>query len=192
MLSGIDANRLWAMFPGPLGPKPSSVSRHPAYLRVEGRELSARLCYVHLPTKVDDEVLNLNKHRSALRVRAAPPGALAHSPSQMPLSCPVAPPSQREMHKDGGGGGGGVAMSARAARAPKPKSCAASCGKPSATPSAAFCVASLACSSFTCRLGKAWGAVEHGACHDKTPLRFRPPRHRRAGAPHARLICGPR
>jgi len=39
----------------------------------------------------------------------------------MPLSCPVAPPSQREMHKDGGGGGGGVAMRARAARAPKPK-----------------------------------------------------------------------
>jgi len=31
---------------------------------------------------------------------AAPPEASAHSPSQMPLSCPVAPPSQREMHKD--------------------------------------------------------------------------------------------
>ena len=39
---------------------------------------------------------------------AAPPEALAHSPSQMPLSCPVAPASQRELHKDGGGGGGGV------------------------------------------------------------------------------------
>ena len=39
----------------------------------------------------------------------------------MPLSCPVAPPSQREMHKDGGGGGGGVAMRARAVRAPKAK-----------------------------------------------------------------------
>ena len=36
---------------------------------------------------------------------AAPPGACAHSPSQMPLSCPVAPPSQRQLHKDGGGGG---------------------------------------------------------------------------------------
>ena len=67
---------------------------------------------------------------------AATPEALAHSPSQMPLSCPVAPLSQREMHKDGGGGGGGVAMRARAARAPKPMSCATSCGTPSATPSA--------------------------------------------------------
>jgi len=54
---------------------------------------------------------------------AAPPEALAHSRSQMPLSCPVAPPSQREMHKDDGGGGGGVAMRVRAARPPKPKSC---------------------------------------------------------------------
>ena len=67
---------------------------------------------------------------------AAPPEALAHSPSQMPPSCPVAPPSQREMHKDGGGGGGGVARRARAARAPKPKSCATSSGTPSAAPSA--------------------------------------------------------
>ena len=31
---------------------------------------------------------------------AAPPGAFAQSPSQMPLSCPVAPPSQGELHKD--------------------------------------------------------------------------------------------
>ena len=30
---------------------------------------------------------------------AAPPEALAHSPSQIPLSCPVAPPSQRELHQ---------------------------------------------------------------------------------------------
>jgi len=44
---------------------------------------------------------------------AAPLEALAHSPSQMPLSCPVAPPSQREFHKDGGGGGGGVARRAQ-------------------------------------------------------------------------------
>ena len=29
----------------------------------------------------------------------------------MPLSCQVAPLSQRELHKDGGGGGGGVAGS---------------------------------------------------------------------------------
>ena len=41
--------------------------------------------------------------------------ALAHRPSEMPLSCPVAPASQRELHKDGGGGGGGVAGKARAA-----------------------------------------------------------------------------
>ena len=31
---------------------------------------------------------------------AALPEAFAHSPSQMPLSCPVEPPSQRELHKD--------------------------------------------------------------------------------------------
>ena len=54
---------------------------------------------------------------------AAPPKALAHSPSQLPLSCPVAPPSQRELHKDraaavvvtslarGGEGGGRVMKS---------------------------------------------------------------------------------
>ena len=78
----------------------------------------------------------LGNYRSIEALCAAPPEALAHSPSQMPLSCPVAPASQREMHKDGGGGGGGVAMRARAARAPKPKSCATSCGTPSATPSA--------------------------------------------------------
>ena len=83
----------------------------------------------------------------------------------MPLNCPVAPPSQREMHKDGGGGGGGVAMRARAARAPKPKTCATSCGTPPATHSAT--AASLACSSFTCRLGKAWVAMKYGACHDE-------------------------
>ena len=46
----------------------------------------------------------LNKHRALC---AAPPEALAHSPSQVPLSCLVAPLSQRELHKDGGGGGGG-------------------------------------------------------------------------------------
>jgi len=30
---------------------------------------------------------------------AAPPEALAHNLSQMPLSCPVAPPSQRELRE---------------------------------------------------------------------------------------------
>jgi len=81
----------------------------------------------------------------------------------MPLSCPIAPLSQRELHKDDSGGVGGVARRARAARAPKAKSCATS----STTPSKAPCAASLTCSSFTCRLGKAWGAVEHDACHDE-------------------------
>ena len=74
--------------------------------------------------------------RKAIRIYiealcAAPPEALAHSRSQMPLSCPVllpkrqmplscpvAPPYQRGLHKDGGGGGGGVVGRARAARAP--------------------------------------------------------------------------
>ena len=31
---------------------------------------------------------------------AAPPEALAHSPSQVPLSCPVVPQTQLELHKD--------------------------------------------------------------------------------------------
>ena len=74
---------------------------------------------------------------------AAPLEALAHSPSQMPLSCPVAPPSQRELHKDGGGGGGGVARRARAARAPKAKSCATPSAAPSKTSSKTPRAASL-------------------------------------------------
>ena len=56
---------------------------------------------------------------------AAPPEALAHSPSQMPLSCPVAPPSQRELQRRrrrrwwrG--------EENRAARIPKTRSCATS------------------------------------------------------------------
>ena len=78
---------------------------------------------------------------------AAPPEALAHSPSQMPLGCPVAPPisASRELHKDcGSGGGGGVALRARAARAPKASSCATSCVTSSATSCAASCAASFA------------------------------------------------
>jgi len=55
----------------------------------------------------------------------------------MPLSCQVAPPSQRELHKDGGGGGGSVARRARAARAPKAKSCTIPFATPSTTPCAA-------------------------------------------------------
>jgi len=52
---------------------------------------------------------------------AAPPEALAHSPSQMPLSCLVAPLSQRELHKDGGGGGGGEWRGEEGARRPGPE-----------------------------------------------------------------------
>ena len=70
---------------------------------------------------------------------------------------PITPPEETEYGTrpgDGGGaqrqggGGGGVARRARAARAPKPKSCATSCcGTSSTTP----CAASFTCSSFTCR-----------------------------------------
>jgi len=81
-------------------------------------------------------------------LRAAPPEALTHSPSQMPLSCPVAPLSQCELHKDGCGGGGGVARRARAARAPKARSYATSFGTSSGT----SCAASFTCSSFMCHL----------------------------------------
>jgi len=87
---------------------------------------------------------------------AAPPEVLAHSPSQMPLSCPVAPPFQRELHQ-GGGGGGGVAMRARAARAPKAKSCATSSGTSSATP----CAASF--SSFMSPKGRRVGGLASGS-----------------------------
>ena len=73
------------------------------------------------------------------------------------LSCPVAPPSQRELRKDGGSGGGGVARRARAAQAPKAKSCATSCDTSSTTSSATPCAASFTCSSFTCHPRKAWG-----------------------------------
>jgi len=83
----------------------------------------------------------------------------------MPLSCPVAPSSQRELRKGGGGGGGCVARRARTARAPKAKSCATSCGTffatswgtSFATSSAASCAASFTCSSFTCRPREALG-----------------------------------
>ena len=71
------------------------------------------------------------KHRGSLR---GTPGSACQqfSSSQMPLSTEL--PScahisaSRELRKDGGGGGGGVAKRACAARAPKAKSCATSCG----------------------------------------------------------------
>jgi len=84
-----------------------------------------------------------------LWTHTAPPEALvkapAHSPSTTPLTCPVARPSQRELHKDGGGGGGGLARRARAARAPKARSFATSCGT-----SLTSCAASFSCPSFMC------------------------------------------
>ena len=89
---------------------------------------------------------------------AAPPEAPAISQSQMPLSCPVAPPSQRELHQDGGGGGGGVARRARAARAPKAMSCATSCDTSSATP----CAASFTCSFFMSPKGRRVGVSRPG------------------------------
>ena len=74
------------------------------------RELGVPCTQLHRTKLINIEALS-----------AAPPEALAHSRSQMPLSCPVAPPSQRELHEDGGGGGSGVAGRARAARAPTAK-----------------------------------------------------------------------
>ena len=91
--------------------------------------------------------------------------ALAHSPSQMPLSCPVASPSQRELHKDGGGGGGGVAMRARAARAPKTKSCATSCGTSSATPCTVLHVLVLHVSPKGRRVGGLASGSPHAAAY---------------------------
>ena len=111
---------------------------------------------------------------------AAPPEALAHSRSQMPLSCPVAPPSQRELHQDGGGGGGGVAMRARAARAPKAMSCATSCVASSAAP----CAASFTCSFFMSPKGRRVGGLASGspraAAYLFSPERLRSPRPLRA------------
>jgi len=112
-------------------------------------------------------------------LRGTPGGACPHSPSQMPLLCPVAPPSKREQRKDGGGGGGGVARRARAARAPKAKPCATPCGTSFATSLATSFAASFTCSSFTFRPRAAWGslcvrwvwvpALEGGNGKDKHP-----------------------
>jgi len=86
---------------------------------------------------------NLQRHQINIEALcAAPPEAFAHSPSHMPLSCPVASLSQRELHKDCGGGVGGEARRARAARPPKADSCTKPCDTSSATPSARPCAAS--------------------------------------------------
>jgi len=63
-------------------------------------------------------------HHQSMNIEAlcaAPPEVLAHSPSQMPLSCLVAPLSQRELHKDGGGSGGGERRDEEGARRPGPE-----------------------------------------------------------------------
>jgi len=82
------------------------------------------------------------EHIGALR---GTPGSASPQPEPNATELPSCAPSQCEQHKDGGGGGGGMAKRARAARAPKAKSCATSCGTSSATPSTAFCAESLAC-----------------------------------------------
>jgi len=72
-----------------------------------------------LPAPVSDFAL-----KSLINIEAlctAPPEALAHSPSQMPLSCLVAPLSQRKLHKDGGGCGRGEWRGEEGARRPGPE-----------------------------------------------------------------------
>jgi len=88
-----------------------------------------------------------NQHRGALR---GTPGSACPQPApnatELPSCAPIS--ASRELRKDGGGGGGGVARRARAARAPKAKSCATSCGTSSATPCATSCAASFTSSPF--------------------------------------------
>jgi len=125
-----------------VGPHPHTVPRvAPATqkkIRPSSLTYAERRTLLEAPSRREN--MSFNEHRSAFHgIKARLP--TAHRPSQMPLSCPVTPPSQREQHKDGGGGGGGVARRARAARAPKATSCATSCCTSSATP----CAASLTC-----------------------------------------------
>jgi len=102
--------------------------------RDRGREYLALGCSTH--------------HRGALR---GTPGSTSPQPEPNANGLPsCAPISARAAHRQGGGGGGGEARRARAARAPKPKSCATSCGKSSSATSATSCAASLTCSSLTC------------------------------------------
>ena len=94
-----------------------------------------------------------DEHRGALR---GTPGSACPQPEPNATELPSCAPISARTAQRQGGGGGGVARRARAARAPKPKSCATSCDTSSAAP----CAASFTCSSFTCHLraGVGWGS----------------------------------
>ena len=83
--------------------------------------LSTLVPGTHLSKLADRCVEIIHKAINIEALCAAPPEALAHSPSQMPLSCLVAPLSQRELHKDGGGSGGGEWRGEEGARRPGPE-----------------------------------------------------------------------
>ena len=79
---------------------------------------------------------------------AEPPEEFCPQPEPNATELPSCTPISARTAQRQGGGGGGVARRARAARAPKPKSCATSFGASSTTP----CAASFTCSSFMCHL----------------------------------------
>jgi len=96
--------------------------------------------------------------------RSAPPEALAHSPSQMPLpSCaPIsARDAQRQRRRRWWSGDEGARRTGPEAQVLRHVLWHA------LRNALRNCAASLACSSFTCRQEKAWGAVEHDACRDE-------------------------
>ena len=139
-------------------------------------------------------MMSYNVHKKTLEhwiyieaLCAAPPEAYAHSPSQMPLSCPVAPPSQRELHKDRAA----VVVAWRGGRAPPGPGSPSPAPRPG-TSSTTPCAASFTCSSFMCHLSAGVGGgarvrvaarrsipflsaaslfwpppLENGACHDE-------------------------
>ena len=84
------------------------------------------------------------KHRGAFR---GTPGSVCPQPEPNATELPSCAPISARIAQRQGGGGGSVARRARAARAPKPKFCATSCGTSPTTP----CAASFTCSPFTCR-----------------------------------------
>ena len=80
------------------------------------------------------------QHRGALR---GTPGSVCPQPEPNATELPSSPPISAQTSQRQGVGGGGVARRARAAQAPKPKSCATSCGTSFTTP----CAASFTCHS---------------------------------------------